>query len=355
MDSKIVFNLGPSENNARNSEGSFLRAPNGDILFAFSHFDNDCTDHASCNIAIIRSSDEGESWTDPEMLVSAKDFGTSNLMSVSGLQLKDGSLCFFFVIKETDGSTTIGRTISKDGYNFKSERCPVNCSNDYYVINNDRFIRTKDGRIVAPAARHGVCHNHDGEYYRLGPARACCFVSYDDGATFTSTHIYASLNYSANKGNGLQEPGIIELDNGDFWLWGRTDLGCQYQFWADSSISRFTPPEPTRFTSPCSPMSVYKVDDAYYAIYNPIPNYNGRNASSASAGRTPIVITKSTDGMKTWGDLVVLDDDPDSGYCYASLFKTNDNHLLISYCMGNTDDKFCLNRLGIRKININDI
>ena len=46
MNTALVCDIAPKENNPRNSEGSFLRAPNGDILFAYSQYSgNDWNDH----------------------------------------------------------------------------------------------------------------------------------------------------------------------------------------------------------------------------------------------------------------------------------------------------------------------
>ena len=82
----LVLDLGPSENNPRNSEGSFLRAPDGAILFAYSRYTGgNWTDHCDCDITLIRSYDEGETWSEPEIIVKAKDFGVKNVMSVSGM------------------------------------------------------------------------------------------------------------------------------------------------------------------------------------------------------------------------------------------------------------------------------
>ena len=64
-----------------------------------------------CDIYMISSADEGETWSEPVCLARAADFGVSNIMSVSGIHLLDGRLCFFFLIKENDiiRSSSLGR------------------------------------------------------------------------------------------------------------------------------------------------------------------------------------------------------------------------------------------------------
>ena len=50
MKTRIVHQIPPSENNPRNSEGAFIRAKNGDILFAYSRYKGDSVhDHAACD------------------------------------------------------------------------------------------------------------------------------------------------------------------------------------------------------------------------------------------------------------------------------------------------------------------
>ena len=91
-----------------------------------------------------------------------------------------------------------------------------------------------------------------------------------------------------------------------------------------------------------------------YTVYNPIPLYNGREIN-VSWGRTPLVIRKSTDWGKTWGELHIIEDDPNRGYCYPAMFLTNDGHMLCAYCRGGEEDGCCLFRSGIAKIELASI
>ena len=349
MQQKLVFDLIPTPENNRNSEGSFLRAPNGDILFAYSRYaTNDLTDHAPCDIAMVRSSDEGETWSAPVIIVRAEQFGVDNVMSVSGLPLRDGSLCFWFLIKENDGTVTIGRAVSADGLNFTAERCDCRFPRAYYVVNNDRAIRLADGRVAFPAARHDGFGPLDPKYH-LGPASDLVFLSDDDGKTLYASQNDVRFDCPANRFKGLQEPGVYQKKDGSFYLWARTDLGRQYEFFSDD-LNVFTVPRPSEFTGPCSPLELFEDGDDLYAVYNPVPRYNGSTRTEWGWGRTPLVIRKSTDDGGTWGALNVIEDDPDRGYCYPALFATNDGCLLVSYCRGGREDGVCLARLGIMKI-----
>ena len=102
-------------------------------------------------------------------------------------------------------------------------------------------------------------------------------------------------------------------------------------------------------------MQIKCFDGVTYAVYNPIPNYNGRTTAPGVWGRTPFVIRKSEDEGKTFGALNVIEDDETRGYSYPALFKTNDGRLLVAYCRGDASDGCQLCRIGISEIEINSI
>ena len=137
MHQKMVLDMDPTPENGRNSEGSFLRAPDGRILFAYSHYmTGDSEDNAPCDIWMISSADEGETWSQPCCIVKAADLGVENVMSVSGTVLRDGRLCFFFMIKENDNvfSSSIGRAVSSDGIHFEVSRSVMKTQKNLLLI-----------------------------------------------------------------------------------------------------------------------------------------------------------------------------------------------------------------------------
>ena len=145
---------------------------------------------------------------------------------------------------------------------------------------------------------------------------------------------------------------MSEKKNGVLWGYARTDHMYQYETFSLDGGLRWTPAQPSRFTAPCSPMKIKrhpKTGDLY-AIWNPIPNYNGRPTSRAGWGRTPLVWAVSKDDGATWGDQQVIEGKDDHGYCYPAIFFTDDHAMLVGYCAGGPDDGSCLNRLTIQKI-----
>ena len=342
MTFRLLHELPISPDNPRNSEGSFLRAPDGSILFAYSRRREgvDAGNHCPSDIALIRSFDEGETWTSEcEIIAEAAFFDTQIIMSASSMILRDGTLCFFFLVKESDGTSTIGRTVSTDGgKTFTQSRCVCDFEKAYYFINNDRFIRLSDGRIAVPAAWH--CHLSD-----FKPAEIMLFVSDDDGYSFHEAWENRLVCADSNP-QGFQEPGLRALRNGEYFLWSRTSLGCQYACRSDTP-DIFPTPSPTDFISPCAPMSIFPDGERVYAFYA-----NGFTGNPYGP-RTPYVLRVSTDGGKTFGEPRIIENDPRRNYAYTAVMKTRDGVLLLGYVRGDREkEDFGNARLGIAKITL---
>ena len=348
LQSKLVLDYKPCPGNPRNSEGAFIRSSDGSILFAYSRYSGDSWhDHQPSDIAIVRSCDQGETWSDPEIIVTAKELNAANIMSISAIRQLGGKIGFYFIAKLPGAElrSILCRAITADGIHFQAEKCGFVAPDGYYVFNNDRLVRLSDGRLVYPGA------------YMDRPKHfvSTVFISADDGATFVRHQQVLDLPFANDR--GLEEPGILQHQDGSIRLWMRTDIGYQYESYSFDGLKTFTPPVPSVFTSPRSPMEIERCQDGtLYAIYNPIPNYNGRITSRAShGGRNPLVIRKSTDDGKTWSDCYVIEADEDRGFCYPAMHFTDDGGLLVGYCRGGTEDSFCLTRLGIRKFSLKDI
>ena len=357
---RLVHELAPSKYNPRNSEGDFLRGKDGKIYFAYSRYnldpgkyaDDASHDHAPCDIYMISSSDEGETWSEPTLLAAASEFGVSNIMSVSGLYQADGECAFYFMIKELDGTAGYGRAFFENGR--RVERCEWVGPKTYYVINNGRLVRFEDGSICAPAARYPYLPNGTGHI----PKSVVLFISKDDGKTFVMDEASEQIPRSAylRKTGGYEEPGIMIMPDGARWLYTRTKVRCQYQAFAPKGTLDFDELDLSDISSPRSPMSAFKSPDGdIYIVYNPVPNYNAQYLPKIwNAGRTPLVIRKlQSDG--TFGEYYTIEDEEKRGYCYTTAFFTRDGGMLLAYCRGGEEDPRCLCRLGIAKIDPKEI
>ena len=85
----MEYILTHSATNPRNSEGAFVKLADGTIYFAYSRYNGTSAhDNASADIAAVISRDNGQSWSEPFIVLKNTQM---NLMSVSLNRLQDGT------------------------------------------------------------------------------------------------------------------------------------------------------------------------------------------------------------------------------------------------------------------------
>ena len=350
---RTVLLLDVDQDYTRHSEGSFLRLKDGSILFVWCRFQGDWHDDAPSNIVGLRSMDEGESWSAPQVLLNAQDFGIQNVMSPSLLRMADQSLGLFYLRKQSPFSNEVWLARSLDeGQSFQSHsRCTLHHGDGLYIINNHRVQRLISGRILLPLAYHRTTMLSDGSRAFDSRATALFLASDDDGRSFRECPQTISMPIPASLG-GLQEPGVIELHERLLWGYARTDMMYQYEFFSFDQGESWTVAQPSR-----SPMLIDRAPDTghLYAFFNPIPNYLGRGAPRATGGRTPLVLCRSRDNGRTFEPPLIVEDDPAHGYCYPASLFTRDGHLLLSYCSGTERHGFCLAKTTVSKIDLGNL
>ena len=351
MNVRLVCSLPPSENNPRNSEGAFLRTPLGEILFAYSAYNGTSGhDHAACNIKMIRSRDEGESWQDKRVIIE-KPENCLNVMSLSLMRMQNGDIGAFYIHKNPDGTEKILLIRSSDEGITWSEPidCTADAQPDYYVMNNDRAFRSQSGRIILPMARHTIYAEKD-----FMPGVLCFFVSDDDGKTWRKTKTGFTLPFETDD-DGYQEPGLYQFPDGRLWCYIRTGLGCQFECFSDDDGESWSSPEPNHFfSSPLSPMLVKDVCGVTAAIFNPIANHLLAD-DDRTWGRTPYVCAVSYDKGRsfTLGSTYFIEDDYTNGYCYPAVID-GDGYFLVAYYHSN-NTPVCLNSTKVVKVTFDEI
>lgn len=352
----IVAEFVPDGAYARHSEGAFLRLKDGRILFVYSRFTGDYGDNDPSDLVACCSADEGETWTEPETVIAASMYGVRNIMSVSLLRMLNGDVGLFYLVKAAPDCNKVMLSRSADeGRTFYSHtECSFPERHAWYVVNNDRVERLRSGRIIIPATFHrsGFAPDSGREYLDFRGS-ACFLYSDDDGKTWSESPDMVYPPFTRTE-TGLQENGVVERNDGVLWGYSRTDKMYQYEYFSMDGGLRWTQAQPSRFTAPPSPLRIRRHPETgdMYAVWNPIPNYNGRYKSKAGWGRTPIVWAVSRDDGATWSEERVIADDPEHGYCYPAMFFTDDGAMLTAYCSGGPEDGICLARLTIMKIPI---
>lgn len=328
--------------NPRNSEGSFIKLKNNDIMYIYTHYiGDDWHDHCKAEICSIRSTDGGKSWSEPKVVVP---FQGLNVMSVTVLRLQSGRILLKY-----------GRKLEVPGYPrhpqcrptliFSDDECeswsePLDVANMptvYMVCNNDRIIQLKSGRIIIPVSHHSYCTNA-----AFGAGVVKFFLSDDDGATWRTACDYC---YPKNYMHlGFMEPGLIELSDGRLMCWMRTRVGCQYKCFSYDQGEHWTEPIPApEFPSQDSPLSMKRnpSDNALYAIWNDYHPTRSVRFEPGVMGRTPLVMAKSFDEGNSWVEHIALEDSPRHGFAYTAMMFDG-NKLFLAYCCGGLDTCECM-------------
>lgn len=349
---KHLLDLPPVPGNPRNSEGAFLPLRDGRVLFVYSRFSGSVQDDAAAELWALTL--DGDTASPPAPLIPAPDDGAQNLMSVSLLRMANGDIGLFYLRRH--GQTQLEMVLRRSGDEGKtwSSPTPVTTRAGYFVVNNDRVCRLAGGSILVPAAEHKKFRRTDGSVFFDARAEAVFFRSDDDGRSFYELPGKGVMPFADACQSGLQEPGVLEMRDGRLWAWARTDLGSQWEMVSFNGGRSWTPPAPSRFTSPLSPMSVRRLlSGALLALYNPVPLYNGRSAQVQgiwTGGRSPLALRLSRDDGQTWDDPVLLESDPCRGYCYTAILEEAPGRLLLAYCAGGLEDGSCLARLRIARL-----
>jgi len=103
--SEIIGHFTPSAGNPRNSEGDFVRLPDGNIMFAYSRMTAGLSDDAVSDIAAIRLSADGRKILpgEPVVLVAHGEYKNClNLMSVSFVTLNSGEIALFYLVRRQE-------------------------------------------------------------------------------------------------------------------------------------------------------------------------------------------------------------------------------------------------------------
>jgi len=339
----VALNIEPSKDNPRNSEGSFARLKSGRLIFYYSQFYGGAEDGSPARIAGIHSDDAGRTWSEPQVVL--ENTAGNNVMSVSLLRLASGKLAFFYILKNSWLDSRPYVRFSSDEAATWSEPKLVVAAPGYFVLNNDRVVQLTSGRLIVPVAFHRS-RLADPQSSKSFDSRATdlWYYSDDEGQTWQESPSWWAI--PVRSGSGLQEPGVVELADGKLFGWARTDQGVQYGLTSTDSGKTWTAPLPTTLESPTSPASIKRLpgSTSLLAVYN---DHSGRFPFQPKR-RTPLAVAVSSDNGQTWPDAKLIEDDPNSWYCYTAIYFVDDA-VLLAYCAGDTKVG-PLNRLRIRRI-----
>ena len=342
---RIIPLLPPGPVNPRNTEGDFIRLRDGRYLFVYSKFTGGGGDDDAGYLAGRYSSDDGRTWTSEDLTIVTRE-GRWNVMSASLLRLKDGRIGLFYLRKNSETDDRVWVRFSSDETKTWSE--PRLCTPDegYFVLNNDRAVQMKSGRIVLPVALHTA----EGKWTSRG--LVMMYLSDDGGKTWRRSR--QTVECPTPSRNGLQEPGVLELRDGRLWLFARTSMGSQYQAWSRDGGETWTKPEPSNLASPLSPASIERIPKTgdLLAVWNDHSGVDdGWKAEDGVRGgrRTPLTLAISRDEGRTWEHRRNLLQHPDGWYCYTAIDFVGDT-VLLAFNSGGEEGLAKLSRTQIARV-----
>ena len=331
----VGMELPPGPDNPRNSEGAFLPLQDGRILFAYSRYYGDSSDDdASADIAARYSSDNGRTWTTNDEII-VRNEGGRNVMSVSLLRLHSGEIALFYLRKNS--SSDCRPVLRRSFDEGKTWGEPTDCITDevaYYVLNNDRVIQLKDGRLLFPVSQH--CWTN-GEIGQQG--KVLVYISDDNGRTWRRGKSTLEARSPDGRRLATQEPGVVELKDGRILMWIRTDGGCQYMCHSADRGETWSEPKPSPLVSPLSPASIKRLPTGdLLALWNDHasrPEMKTKGDKWANGWRSPLAAAISRDEGSTWDNVRLVEDDSDGWFCYIAVEPLDDGTVLLGYCAYN--------------------
>jgi len=334
---RTLLVIEPTKEHPRNSEGDVIELKDGRLCLVYSRFSGGTGDHATAEIVMRTSADDGKTWSDDRVLVSGE--GKMNVMSVSLLRLPNGEILLFYLRKNALDDMPMMVRRSQDELQTLSDPVRVTIDDGYHVVNNARVVRLSTGRLVVPAALHPCPNGNAKAFSPRAIMRA--FLSDDDGRTWRADKSGQGVQPDASV--TLQEPGVVELKDGRLLMWIRTDRGTQYESFSDDRGEHWSKPVPGTLAYPLSPASIERNpwNGELICVWN---DHSGWHVFPAGK-RSPLCLAVSRDEGKTWQPSRVIEGDPNGWYCYTSMSFIKDR-LILSYCAG--DSKIGgLNRLKV--------
>ncbi len=326
---KRVLMLPPGKNNPRNSEGDFITLRDGRLLFVYTHFTGGGSDHSAAHLAARESRDGGRTWSRKDRLVLPNE-ARQNVMSVSLLRLQDGRIALFYLRKNSlKDCRPVVRFSSDEARSWSKPQEVIREPVGYYVLNNDRVVQLRSGRLVVPVALHNLPEYKKPDWR----GQVMCYLSDDGGRSWRRSRTVLKGYDAQGRRLTTQEPGVVELKDGTLMLYCRTNGGSQFVSYSRDQGETWSKLQPSQLISPVSPATIKRIPGTgdLLAVWND----HSQATPQIRGKRTPLVVAISRDEGRTWTHRRVIEDDPTGCYCYIAVHFVGE-HVLLGHCAGST-------------------
>ncbi len=329
---EVTLLLKPRPGNPKNFSGDFIRLKDGRILYLYAYGIGDIVadDAPYCTIARY-SRNDGKTWTSDDIVVHIEG-------GLSLLRLPDSRIALFYLRAKNFGKELYPYMILSDD-ETKTWSTPVKCVSEtgYYTINNDRIVLLKNGRIILPVAYYATegSTENNGLY---------SYYSDDNGENWYKSQKVPNPNHIE-----LQEPGVVELKNGELMMFIRTSSGVQYLSYSRDKGEQWSAVQPSNIQSPLSPASIKRIPSTGDLLLVWNDNYDPENKDGGR--RSPLNIAISRDEGKTWEKKKTLESNPNGWYCYTAIQFFGD-HVLLGHAAGNTKNNVGLETTQVTRLHL---
>ena len=274
----------------RNAYSTVARLTSGRLLAVFGAYSQD---RSSARVVAALSDDGGRNWSNPRQIVDNPGLwdGDPNV-------IVDGPRTFVYVTTravelKTIDKSTVFMVKTDDGGKSWSSPVEISMPKTYVAGKQHKGLRLGDGTLLMGYswdlwAEKGTPARTEGEMnIAAGALRSTDGIHW---TPFGELHVWIPkmTPYSTN---GLDEPSIVELADGEILMVMRTGSSRHYESRSRDGGLTWAPPRPSSLAGHNTPTGLWRVDQSeeIIAIWNNSP-----------VNRRPLSVAISADGGRTW-------------------------------------------------------
>ena len=310
----------------RNSEGSVAIFPDGRWLLAWTAFYGGFHDSSPAHIMGKWSSDKGETWGEPFVLV--ENHGNRNVMAACIAVLRDGSVGLHYNSTDDEScskSWPFYRRSTDGGQTFSPYTAMVDMERWRGFPVNQRLLELSSGRLLVPLSLGSMSGTETG----WGVVVAA--YSDDMGESWklssNTVSVMGTVEQGGSMPNGVEEPVAFEKRDGTIMFLMRNRLGTIYAAESSDGGETLSESYDTGLESPTAPSSVGRIPSTGDVLL--VWNKARPNVPGSGDPRTPLTSAISRDEGKTWGNFNDLAADTNRTYMYPALAFDGDTVLVL--------------------------
>jgi sialidase-1 len=215
----------------RGMMGDFLQLKDGSLLFSYTDGD----------IKVIRSTDQGQTWGEPRVLVKAPPRGY--IAHPSFLRLRSGAIMSTYIYSTHPATPYFAhnyyRLSTDEGQTWSDQFC-YTAYPGYLLVHNDRLSTLSTGRILAVAEYKMYMPSTEDHSGYVGMS----FYSDDEGLSWHPSANTVDM-YGSDKVE-VQEADAVELKDGRLLMFARTYSGWPVFAYSEDKGATWGPPIPRK-------------------------------------------------------------------------------------------------------------